>query len=52
MKNKKHNWFQIEGTLRLDKEMTAEELTEMLDKLGIEFLGNVKPSTIKDEDYK
>lgn len=50
MENKKRNWFNIEGIIRTDKEMTVEELAVLLDKLGFEFVGNVKPSDITDAE--
>lgn len=49
--NKKHNWFSVNGDIRVNEDMTTGEFSELLEKLGIEFLGGIGYSEFKDEDY-
>lgn len=49
--NRKHNWFSVYGDIRIDSKMSAKEFTDKLDELGLEFLGTVGISNMKDEDY-
>ena len=48
----KHNWFYVQGDIRVDENMTSEEFAELLDKLGLEFVGGIKRSIFTDEDYE
>ncbi len=51
-KDKKHNWFSVHGDIRVNKEMTTREFSDLLDNLGLEFLGVIGYSEFKDEDYE
>lgn len=52
----KSNWFRISGDFRTNNMMTTREFDEFLIKIleehEVEFLGSIKYSNIKDEDYK
>lgn len=52
----KSNWFRISGDFRTNNMMTTREFEEFLIKIleerEVEFLGSIKYSNIKDEDYK
>lgn len=50
--DRKENWFEVSGDIRVNKKMTTKEFSDLLDSLGLEFLGVIKHSNIKDEDYK
>lgn len=50
--DRKHNWFTLDGDIRIDENLTAEEFIKKLDELGLEFLGRVGVSEFKDEDYE
>lgn len=51
-KNTKHNWFQLNGEIRIEKKMTTKEFVDMLDALGLEFQGTLEISETRDEDYE
>ena len=52
----KSNWFRISGVFRTNNMMTTREFEEFLIKIledhEVEFLGTIKYSNIKDEDYE
>ena len=52
MEEKKYNWFSIEGDIRTKEPMTLDEFTKLLDDAGLEWVGQLGSSDIKDEDYK
>lgn len=48
----KHNWFEVNGAIRVEEKMTTKEFLEKLDEDGYEVLGSVGYSRTKDEDYE
>ncbi|MEK4025414.1 hypothetical protein [Sporosarcina sp. FSL W7-1283] len=55
-KNTVHNWFDVDGSFRTDKEMTSTEFNELLDKFldsnDWDLVGSIKYSETSDNDYK
>lgn len=48
---KSHNWFSIDGHIRVNDPITATRLLNILHEQGIEFFGGIVISDTKDEDY-
>lgn len=51
-KNRKHNWFYLNGDIRINKKMTTTEFSDLISKSELEFVGFISHSEIKDEDYE
>ena len=49
---KKHNWFSIDGHIRIDNPVTANKLLSILEESDMQFYGSIVISDTKDEDYE
>lgn len=49
---KEHNWFEVNGEVRTDNQMTTKQFSDLLDELKIDFIGSIRYSKTNDKDYE
>lgn len=47
-----HNWFNIEGYIRVENPIAATKLMDFLEDNGMQFFGSIIISDNQDEDYE
>lgn len=48
----KHNWFDLDGSIRMESSMSIHDFLDKLHEAGFEFLGKASLSEFKDSDYE